>query len=67
MGAKESAETRAGLALLAQGYSVRKAAQEVGVAPSTLTRAKARTAQPGTRAGVIQAALIRAHKLKGPK
>jgi transposase len=42
MGAKESAETRAGLALIAQGHSVRKAAKAVGVAPSTLQRAKDR-------------------------
>jgi transposase len=44
MGAKQAAETRAGLALLTQGMSVRKAAKAVGVAPSTLMRAKAREA-----------------------
>ena len=42
MGARESAETRAGLALIEQGQSVRKAAKAVGVAPSTLQRAKDR-------------------------
>lgn len=45
MGAKESAETRKGLALLAKGLSVREAAKKAGVAPSTLTRAKARLAK----------------------
>lgn len=42
MGARESAETRAGLALIAKGESVRKAAKAVGVSPSTLQRAKDR-------------------------
>lgn len=44
MGARESAETRAGLALIDKGQSVRKAAAAVGVAPSTLQRAKDRRA-----------------------
>jgi transposase len=42
MPAREAAETRAGLALIAQGHSVRKAAKAVGVSPSTLQRAKDR-------------------------
>ncbi len=50
MGARESAETRAGLALIAQGQSVRKAAKAVGVAPSTLQRAKDRKTEAARKA-----------------
>lgn len=45
MGAKQAEETRRGLALMAGGMSVRKAAQAAGVAPSTLMRAKKRAEQ----------------------
>jgi transposase len=50
MGARESAETRAGLALIEQGHSVRKAAKAVGVAPSTLQRAKDRKTEAARKA-----------------
>jgi transposase len=45
MPARQCAETVEGLALMAKGVSVRKAARLVGVSPSTLTRAKARRAK----------------------
>lgn len=48
MGARQSAEVTAGLALLRQGVPLRAAAARVGVAPSTLSRAKARAGlEPG--------------------
>jgi transposase len=46
MVARQIDATTRGLELIARGMSVRKAAQEVGVAASTLTRAKHRAARP---------------------
>ena len=51
MAGKQTAETREGLALIAQGVPVREAAARVGVAPSTLTRAKAAAGMPAGKPG----------------
>jgi len=51
MAAKTHPDTLRGLELIAQGVPVREAAQRVGVAPSTLTRAKAKAGMPAKKAG----------------
>ena len=51
MAAKTHPDTIRGLALIAQGVPVREAAQRVGVAPSTLTRAKKAAGMPAKKAG----------------
>jgi len=40
MGARQSAEAREGLRLIAEGVPLRQAAAQAGVSPSTLVRAR---------------------------
>lgn len=51
MSGKQHPDTLRGLALIAAGTPVREAARLVGVAPSTLTRAKAAAGMPAKRPG----------------
>ena len=51
MAGKTHPDTLRGLALIAQGLSVREAAARVGVAPSTLSRALAKSGAPPRTAG----------------
>lgn len=51
MAAKTHPDTLRGLELIAQGMTVRAAAEAVGVAPSTLTRALAKAGAPKRNPG----------------
>lgn len=51
MTARQASATDRGLKLLAKGMPLREAAAKVGVAPSTLTRAKRRAGMPPGKAG----------------
>jgi transposase len=51
MSGRQIEATARGLQLIAQGVSVRAAAKQVGVAPSTLTRAKKRAGCLPAQAG----------------
>lgn len=51
MSGRQSSATERGLKLIAKGVSVREAAEKVGVAPSTLTRAKKRAGLEPGKAG----------------
>jgi len=51
MTARQTEAAERGLALIAAGVPLREAAQRVGVAPSTLSRAKKRAGMPAGRSG----------------
>jgi hypothetical protein len=51
MTARQSSATERGLALIAAGLPLRRAAMAAGVAPSTLVRARARAGLPALQRG----------------